>query len=426
LATCERVKRLLPGRLDGDGTAAERLVVDQHVSTCPDCALELEIMRAVAASLYETFAPERLGRDLVAPVVGHLPRMEPSAPLHDLTERVKHPRRRGLLSRCFSWVPVGAMMVMAVLVMVLWIAWPRTQPLGATSVGMVVHREGRAVQTNSVTLRSRSVRVRDGIVPGTVYETSGGAAVMLALKGASEARVFEGSRMRVNHDRSLHLEAGMVHLKVGKGQQYFRVGTRDGQITVFGTEFGVEILPETTRVTVVHGEVQVENRNTFTVLRDGEATLLGRDFKELITFRTDVSPLMDLVAALDAHLDKDIALNSGGALGTATGTLRAERVFVVETHRQAVRALHFRWKPGSAPLERSGYDVYVSDNSLRPVFKGRIEGWMLSDIRSTSCSLALPEDMGWSDIGLLHIMVLPDFASGPLETNFSEVYATTY
>ena len=139
-----------------------------------------------------------------------------------------------------------------------------------------------------------------------------------------------------------------------------------------------------------------------------------------------MSPLVDRVAALDAHLDTDAAFNSSGTVGNATGTLRAERVFVVETRKQAVRALHFRWKPGSAPLERSGYDVYVSDNSLRPVFKGRIEGWMLSDIRSTSCSLALPADLEWRDIGLLHIMVLPDFASGPLETDFTEVYATTY
>lgn len=426
MATCERVKRLLPGHLDGDGTAAERLVVDQHVSTCPDCALELEIMRAVAASLYEVFAPERLGHDLVAPVLAHLPQMDKPAQLHDLTERVKHPRRRGLFARCFSWVPAGAMMVMAVLVMVLWIAWPRPQPLGAATVGMVAHREGRPTQTSSVTLSRRTVRVRDGIVPGTVYETSGGAALVLALQGASEARMFENSRMRVNHDRSLHLEEGMVHLKVGKGQQYFRVGTRDGQITVFGTEFGVEILPETTRVTVVRGEVQVENRSTFIILRDGEATLLGKDFKELITFRTDVSALTDRVAALDARLDDRVAFSGLGTAGKGTGTLRAERVFVVETRKQAVRALHFRWKPGTAPLERSGYDVYVSDNSLRPVFKGRIEGWMLSDIRSTSCSLALPADVEWRDIGLLHIMVLPDFASGPLETNFTEVYATTY
>ncbi len=426
MATCERVKRLLPVHLDGDGTAAERLVVDQHVSTCPDCALELEITRAVAASLYEVFAPERLSRDLTAPVLAHLPQMDKPAHLHDLTERVKHPRRRSLLSRCFSWVSAGAMMVMAVLVMVLWIAWPRPQPLGAATVGMVVHREGRAVQTNSVTFSTKSVRLRDGIVPGTVYETSGTAALVLALRGASEARMFENSRMRVNHDRSLHLEEGMVHLKVGKGQQYFRVGTRDGQITVFGTEFGVEILPETTRVTVVRGEVQVENRSTFTVLRDGEATLLGKDFKELITYRTDMSALVGRVAALDARLDEGVSYMGGVTAGKATGTLRAERVFVVETRKQAVRALHFRWKPGTAPLDRSGYDVYVSDNSLRPVFKGRIEGWMLSDIRSTSCSLALPADVEWRDIGLLHIMVLPDFASGPLETNFTEVYATTY
>ena len=426
MATCERVKKLLPGHLDGDGTAAERLVVDQHVSTCSDCALELEITRAVAASLYEIFAPERLTHDLTDPVLAHLPQMEPAGPLHDLTERVKHPRRRGLVARCFSWVPAGALMVMVVLVMVLWIAWPRPQPLGAASVGMVVHREGRASQTNSVTMSSRTVRLRDGVVPGTVYETPEGAALILALKGASEVRLFEYSRLRVNHDRSLHVEAGAVHLNVGKGQQYFRVGTRDGQITVFGTEFGVEILPETTRVTVVHGEVQVENRNTFTVLRDGEGTLLGRDFKELVAYRTDTSEMEGRVAALNARVDGDIAYAGGASTAKGTGTLRAERVFVVETRKQSVRALHFRWKPGNTSLERSGYDVYVSDNSLRPVFKGRIEGWMLSDVRSTSCSLALPADVAWRDIGLLHIMVLPDFVSGRLETNFTEVYATTY
>ena len=48
---CERIEGLLTAYLDGDLSAGEKALVDEHVRICADCASLLSYMRATAESL---------------------------------------------------------------------------------------------------------------------------------------------------------------------------------------------------------------------------------------------------------------------------------------------------------------------------------------------------------------------------------------
>lgn len=425
MASCGKVKNLLTVYLDGEAGDADRMILEQHVQKCRECHAALESSRATAALLYETLSADRLRKDLTVQVMAHLPEMDVThVQDHALTHRVKHPESHSAFGLVRAWLPVFAPLLVVVLGLVLWTAWPGNEPTADRRAGMVLLQLSPASRSTDSELRRRNVRTGDRIGAPMRYETGPNGALILGLNGDSEIRVFSDTRLKVNSARELRLESGSIHCSVGKGERYFRVSTPDGLITVFGTVFGVDVLEDSTQVTVVKGEVQVENERTFTVLRDGEQTQLAPEMKVLATKKVNVDELVARAAALtpDAAVAKAFHATPRG---TAPKRFRAEQVFVVEAKRESVTAIHLDWKPDPFATGHAGYDVYVSDNNMRPLFKAHVDSQVFSEKTSGSCTIVVPDPKLLAGNSVLHISVLPDYATGMIETSFTEVALTS-
>ncbi|MBW7864307.1 MAG: FecR domain-containing protein [Candidatus Hydrogenedentes bacterium] len=425
MASCGQIRHIIAAYVDGECRDAERLILERHVEACNACRGELEETRALAATLFETLAPERLQHSIEPVVLAHLPQMdEPAAPMHELTQRVKHPEQRTRFLRFLSWSPAMAAAAMLLLGAMLWFAWPSESLVPPRALGMVLHEEGRPALSSDTEPERRRVSVNDTILAGYRYETGPDAGLLLGLNGPTQIKVFGDTRLRVSSERSVRLESGAAHLEVSPGERYFRVNTPNGKVTVFGTSFAVEILADVTLVTVIHGEVQVENSRAFTILRDGEQARVRADDTVLVATRADVGPLLARAERIKADPAAEKAFLAGGQPSGTPRHFKAERVFVVETQKRPLRAIHFDWKPDGRAGNRAGYDIYVSDNNLKPLFKGRIDPWVFEDGGISTHTFLVPDGPAWTNIGVLHITVMPDFATGNTETNFTEVSAT--
>jgi len=427
VASCRQIKALFTVYLDGEAGDADRAILERHVQDCAECHADLEAERAVVARLFEALTADRLSKDLTNQVMAHLPEMDRShTQNHDLTRRAKHPEAHGPFGRMRAWIPVFAPMLVVVfgLVLVLWAVWPDDEPAAERNAGIVLMQRNQVALSTDSELRRRNVHAGDRIGTLMRYETGPAGALILGLNGNSEIRVFEDTRVKVRSARELRLESGSIHCSVGKGERYFRVSTPDGLITVFGTVFGIDVLKDSTQVTVVEGEVQVENENAFTVLRNGEQTHLTPDVKVLTVAKVNVDGLVARAAALCADPAAAETFHAS-PLGQPQKRFRAEQVFVVETKGESVGAIHLEWKPDPFVSGHAGYDIYVSDNNMRPLFKTHVDPEAFLEKNSGSCTVNVPDPKLLAGKSVLHISVLPDYTTGSIETSFTEVALTS-
>ncbi len=425
MASCGQVKNLFTVYLDGEAGGADRLILEQHVQECAECRSAFESTRATAAFLYETFYPDRLRKDLAPQVMAHLPEMDlPHALNHALTQRAKHPEEQGAFGHLRTWLPVFAPVLVVALGLVLWASWSVNQPAQERNAGMVLLQQGVVSASTDAKPLRLGVHPSDSITTPVRYETGHDGGLILGLDGDSEIRVFPDARLKVYNAREFRLESGSVHCSIGKGERYFRISTPDGLITVFGTVFGVEVLSDSTRVTVVKGAVQVENENTFTVLEAGEQTLVAPETKVLAAKKVSVSELVARAETLRPDTAASLAFHRKSQ-GQARKLFRAEQVFVVETKREPVSAIHLEWKLDPFLTSHAGYDVYVSDNNMRPLFKAHVDSSVFIDKSSSNCTVAVPDPALLAGNSVLHISVLPDYTTGLIETPFTEVAVTS-
>jgi len=421
VAPCGQVKSVFTAYLDGEAGGEERLALEQHVKDCAECRAVLESTRATVAFLHDTLSPDRLHKDLTYQVMAHLPEMDqPHALNHALTQRVKHPEEQGAVGRMRMLLPVFAPLLVVVLCAVLWASWSVNQPSADRSAGLVLMQHGAVSRSDDATLARRDVHLSEPIAATVRYETGKDGGLILGLDGNSEVRVFPDSRVKVVNARELRLESGSVHCSVGQGERYFRVSTPDGLITVFGTVFGIEVLDDATRVTVVKGEVQVENENAFTVLTDGEQTQVAPETKVLAARKVTVDELIARAQAFRPDTTAVQAFRSRPA-GRAQKLFRAEQVFVVDTKREPVSAIHLEWKPDPVAANHAAYDVYVSDNNMRPLFKAHVDADLFNSKTIDNHTVTVPNPAQLAGNSVLHISVLPDYSTGLAETSFTEV-----
>ncbi len=425
MASCGQIRTLFPVYLDGEAGGAERLILEQHVKECAECHAALESSRATVALLYETLSADRLRKDLTLQVMAHLPEMDtPSVQNHELSQRVKHPEWQGPFGRMRAMLPVFAPMMLALLGVALWVSWSGHEPPAERYAGMVLFQHQPVTSSTDLEPQRHSVHLSDRISAPVRYETGSDGGLVMGLEGNSEIRMFSDARVKVCGARELRLESGSIHCSVGKGERYFRVSTPDGLITVFGTVFSIDVLSDSTLVAVVKGEVQVENANTFIVLGDGEQTEVAPDLKVLTSTKVNVD---ELTARADKLTPDAAAAKAFYATeqGITPRLFRAEQVFVVETQREPVNAIHFEWKPDPFVTGHAGYDVYVSDNNMHPLFKAHLDSLVFRSKESGSCTVKVPDPAMLAGNSVLHISVLPDYTTGSIETSFTEVAVTS-
>jgi len=419
VASCTQVESLIQAQIDGELTAAEHGALERHLDECEACAKQLVRQRESGALLTDVFADHRLQRDLRPLVMGHLPEAD-----HGRTSRLRNDARQRDLRRIPMFLrlfPVLAPVVLVVLGLAIFFSWPSGLDNAATTVGMVTSRTGAVSVVAPESLERSRVGLMDIVHREFRYETPENSTLELSLAGPSAVRLAPESRVKVSDDRRVRLERGKAWLKVNKSPRTFRVVTPTGDITVWGTTFGVEVLPSGTLVTVEEGEVTVEYGPAFAVLRansqvlveQGATRLMPRTVaaEEVLAWAAEVAPDVRAVQAFsDVIKPRDARF------------FRAEQYFVLDIRRNPVHAVIFRWEPDRIQAHHAGYDVYFYDDHMEPLMIKHIDGRHFATKSRDSYELNFPDDGALENVNVLHLKVVPDRSQGEIETTFTEVF----
>ncbi len=426
MASCIHIENLLQAYIDGEMSTSTRLMFEEHVASCPSCSEQLRETRSVSALLFETLREDCLTEDLVPAVMAHLPEMETAhsqhGAIHHHTDQ-EESRTRRWFHAVPKLIPVFVPIILMVLGALLWAAWPSFQFGGERPVGVVTYRQG-AVSTGHVShARLRNVRVRDIVTDGGTYLTGTDGRLQLGLAGPSHVAVYENTLVEVNNAREVVLRRGGVFLDVARDVRPFIMQTPNGNIRVLGTSFHVDITDSGTEVTVVNGEVLVENDKSFARAKRGCQVVFLSGQLPVVRQNVDVGPYLAQARAINPDTVAERYFLSRINLDDSGGVAAAEQVFVVDTKRRPVGALILRWIPDPYSGGHAGYNIYVSDSVMTPLFKASIPPSIFQDKNQNALSIPTPSAEGIREVSLLHITVMPDLDGGLIETTFTDISA---
>ncbi|HDP35414.1 MAG TPA: hypothetical protein ENN29_09930 [Candidatus Hydrogenedentes bacterium] len=425
MATCIQIETLLQSYVDNEASASERLVIEEHLNACRGCSDRLQSIRKTAAIAYEILRQDQLPEDMTNRVMAHLPDMTPVVPVNAYSTRHAPFSQRKIgqwLGAVGRLIPVFTPIILLILTGLLWVAWPTYNAGDENTLGMVMHCDGDAV-SHVAFGRARKARVQGDITIGDRFRTGEKSRLLLGLEGPSHITVFENTAIEVRAPRDIVLLEGRVFFDVFREARHFHVYTPDGRITVLGTSFHVDIQNAGTEVTVVNGEVMLENDNTFLRLHNNTQALVSASQAPVIRQDIDTSSYVRHARSVrpDPAAERRFLtrLKRDGA-GTQPPT---EQVFVVETGGRPVRALLLRWTPDPYTEGHAGYTVYVSDNSMTPLFKKAITPETFRNKTQNMMRVDMPLDLRDGKTEVLHITIMPEKTFGLVETTFTEVAA---
>jgi hypothetical protein len=427
VASCLQIRSLLQAYIDGELGSGEKLLFEEHLRSCEACRDELENARALAVRLFEVLRRDRLLEDISLSVMAHLPEMEFTGPLSFLKKR----RTSGLTrKKADSWagraaklVPVYVPIILLVLGGLLWSNWPANNGMENSTVGMVIFSKGNVESEDIMSHGFAKVANKDILSNGDLLKTGPGARLLFGLTGPSHATLYENSSLQVVNERELVLEKGSIFLDVHRESRNFQVSTPHGIITVLGTSFHVNTGPSGTEVTVVSGEVLVENEKSFALLTQGKQAVF-QDMETPVIYENVQAAryLEEARSVLPDPVAERIFMSK--FVSPVKETVPPKRqVFMVETKRRPVSAIVLNWVPDPYIEGHAGYTVYVSDSSLNPLFKNYISPDVFGDKNRSSIRIAMPPELQEQAVATLHITLAPDYGSGSLATSFTEVSA---
>jgi hypothetical protein len=269
------------GRLDSN----RRLLMDDHLSRCPNCRANLAAQKG-----------ER--QATVVPM-----------------------RRANRWPRWGTWAAAAAVIVAALYLgrapidALLALGGPRATVVSLTGE---LHRIPQGV------LQSGSAIGQDEVV-----RTGPGARAILRLADGSLMDVNERTELSVHaawSGKVVHLQRGDVIVQAAKQRHgYLRVQTRDAIASVKGTVFAVSAGISGSLVSVVEGSVAVAQLGSETVLSPGEQAasnpaLVG-SVEEAVSWSPDAETYISILASL-AHIEKQVAALPTQPMRTQPGLLQ--------------------------------------------------------------------------------------------------------
>lgn len=425
MASCTQIENAIQAYIDGELTVAERVILEDHISTCENCRALVKKQKALNALLFETFAPTRLHHDLSARVMAGLPEMDHiHSPQYvpTWTEREEQKTR----PRFWVWVPLFVPVFLFFIAVAIYAYWPsRAATDQKPTVGMVTYKKG-TVYYEAADMDAVSARLGKTIAKDVTISTADDGNAVLSLAGPSHIKMAENTRIHIFSDRRIAVDRGKAWLSVSKTDRYFRVDTPTGAVTVFGTTFEVRVEENKTTVTVSEGRVQLESKEdaSFVVLEkdDQGALVLGEnqitkinvDSRQWLAWADSLEPNPNVLEYMQENIKP-----------LPSTLLRAERVFKVDLAGQPISHIVVEWLPTLSTSDHVGYFIYVSDERSRALFKGYIDGRYFDDTSHTSYQMAVPPSVMLTDVKALYITLAPDRSRGTIEAHFTEVYAVT-
>lgn len=416
----------MQAHIDAELSPAERLVVEQHVAECPQCAALLREFQAVSVLLFETLADDRLPRSLAMPVMHALPEMaaRDRGDLAGVNWRAKHPSSRA--AAMMRRIPIAAAVVLTVLAVVIQYNWPERPVPNASVIGVLTQVTGDAYHKAASDASTGRAALKAFIEPGATLRTGSNGTMMAALAGPTYLKLNRNSRLVVTSDRRFALEHGEAWLNVGRNGRRFVVHTPSGDVRVLGTAFVVQADANATTVTVTEGEVHLESavdRQAFVVVTRGRRATISRSGSPAgptdASVRTVTAWAEAIVPDREAHTLFLDAVQSRAAGALELPGMVVWRIPTTQGDEAwAVSALRIYWDPTPATARHCSYEVYVYDGNMRPLFRDHVDGSVFGDADGGYYEVRAPTGP-IRDVNALTVRLVPDFSTGPVEPTLS-------
>jgi ferric-dicitrate binding protein FerR (iron transport regulator) len=289
---CEQALPLLHADLDREIRSDERVLLEDHLRTCPGCRTQAEALRGQDSDLRRAFAVRRQAVSRLANRI-------------EAQIRVSVPTAR----RRISWMPLVISAAAGFLIAVLLFR-PWTQSKHAEA------RNEPAPQTQPVE-KSPSPpepKIYVALAPKPVYlcpadhtewdplpqggALSVGSSVRTGSDTRCELRTPDGSEIRLDVDteivltdsRQVRVVKGQILARVEEAPAPFQVTVARTTITALGTEFDVESRRDDTLLTVLEGATRVEGAGAKDYVLSGErARIVGNRLIEKHELRSLLS-----------------------------------------------------------------------------------------------------------------------------------------
>lgn len=418
MARCSEIEQELQAYIDNELDRTKALIVEEHIANCVHCKNLFEEYRKVNAILHESFYPYRLCESLDSYIFEKIPTRDKSFSYeksHDLTLKVKmQDKPRFLFTKL---IPYFAVALIAVLGTYIFLRWPSIIEPHHSGLGYIVAIEDRAFLTQGETTKKISKEKPIQLTHDSYIETTDKGFCLIGFVDDTVIKLSQNTKINIVDNRSIKLDRGKIFCEVSSSSRPFIINTDQGQITVLGTKFQVELKEGKLITTVVSGEVRVEANRKFAIVKSN---------CELIVQNKEIS---GKAKRCDANLITQWATKiSYPNIFEFRNRIEAginlpqpvSKVYVVPIDHKKISALVVEWD--KLVSNNSNYTIYVYDEELKPLLRYKIPKELLTQ-HEGSLNIPMPEEIRFEDMGLIHIEILSDDIDRPNVMPFTRVYA---
>jgi ferric-dicitrate binding protein FerR (iron transport regulator) len=265
--TCETATNFISSRIDGEISAADQSVLDEHLATCPACRATIDALSAQDADLTRAFAPRRNAATAVAEAA--------IARIHREHVQSFRPRRFPLLTAILS---AAAGFALALLILHPWQKTPiRTGGTIATTQQVptppsIAHL-ALATGAIEVQLPGQStwqvMPTGASIAPNSKIRTPDKVRCEVVMADSSTIRLNYNSEVTIGAGRDFTLASGQMYSSVAKANNPFTVSVAQASITALGTEFDIAADAQNATLTVVEGSTRVKGNGAERTVSSG-------------------------------------------------------------------------------------------------------------------------------------------------------------
>mgnify|MGYP000747325499 CR=1 FL=1 len=265
---CERARRLIHLRLDGELAADDAARLDAHLARCARCRRALDELLRIDAALREGLAAAEPPPQLAARVRARLAEARPARPAWT------------------AWLPAAAALLLAAGLVIFGLSrigpgtsdHPRPAPMPLVAPAVVISG-GDAIHVFEPDRKtSQPGHTGDELQEQSVAWGLGGSTISLQFAGGARITLSDESVVRIGRD-SVDLFKGDLNADLSEATGAFTVVTPWGEMRAQGALFDVSSRAdeETAQLSVTRGEVSVQSRDMGRTVAAGQTIQLRPD-----------------------------------------------------------------------------------------------------------------------------------------------------
>ncbi len=429
MASNTQIDHLVQAYIDGELTPSEQARFEKELQDSSSLRRAVKEQRETTALLFEAYGEARLKHDLRDGIMAHLPEINHERLVQEVNYRAKHPENPLRWMRYL--IPALVPLVLIAIGFMLYASWPDPQAPTGKIIGVVAAKDGRFKRVVSEDKKLQNASLRSEVRVGQRYRTLEDSRAMFTLAGGTSIKLASESEITILGERHVEVHSGRIWLEVGKDGRLFQATLPTGKATVFGTVFQINVRNDDTLVTLQEGEVTVQNKNAFWDLEPNEQVALSQSHGPLLPRVVDTNILMSWAEGIAPDPQSQEIFSRIIPDAQKKVVSHAQPVWRCDTrNRPEPTAITFSWVSEQNLKGHCGYEVYVYDETMRPLFLlNAIPGAVLDAGNNKeglkSFHVDIPETQSLVD-RVVNIRLVPDYSAGHVHTTFTEVTAVGF